>query len=76
MELHNIFQDGLSDYPELLTISEVQNILNVSKSTVLRMLNRNELTRLKFNVGTRISKAEVIKLVSMAEKRGRQWTAT
>lgn len=30
MELHNIFQDGLSDYPELLTISEVQNILNVS----------------------------------------------
>lgn len=63
MKIKDVYSDELSSYPDLLTISEIQEILNISKSTVLRMLNKNELTRLRFSYGTRVSKTEVLKLI-------------
>ena len=63
MKINEIYTDGLCSYPDLLKISDIQKILNISKSTVIRMLNRKELTRLKFSYGTRIAKEEVISLI-------------
>ena len=64
MKINDIFTDGLASYPDLLKIEEAAEILNVSESTVKRMLNSNELTRLKFKSRVRIPKSEVISLVS------------
>jgi excisionase family DNA binding protein len=64
MKINDIFKDGLASYPDLLKIEEAAEILNVSESTVKRMLNANELTRLKFKSRVRIPKSEVISLVS------------
>ncbi len=50
MTLQNEFDDALADYPVMLTVPQVAELLNISKSSVFRLLKVGELERVKFNM--------------------------
>lgn len=47
----------------LLTTPEVAAMLRVSRSTVIRMLNRGDLTRVQLGAATRIRRDDVLALI-------------
>jgi excisionase family DNA binding protein len=44
------FDDELSDYPVMLTVNQVAELLNVSKSSIFRLLKVGQLERVSFKV--------------------------
>ena len=50
MDLQNEFDDALGDYPVMLTVPQVARLLNISKSSVFRLLKTGALERVRFNM--------------------------
>ena len=44
------FDKALADYPFMLTVKQVAELLNVSKSTVFRLLKVGDLERVSFKM--------------------------
>lgn len=44
------FDKALADYPFMLTVKQVAELLNVSKSTVFRLLDMGQLERVSFKM--------------------------
>ncbi len=44
------FEDELSDYPVMLTVNQVAELLNVSKTSIFRLLKVGHLERVRFNL--------------------------
>jgi excisionase family DNA binding protein len=44
------FDDELSDYPVMLTVNQVAELLNVSKTSIFRLLKMGQLERVSFKL--------------------------
>ena len=44
------FEDELLDYPVMLTVNQVAELLNVSKTSIFRLLKVGQLERVSFNL--------------------------
>ena len=44
------FDKALADYPFMLTVKQVAELLSVSKATVVRLLDMGQLERVSFNM--------------------------
>lgn len=50
MMLKAEFEDELSVYPVMLTVNQVARLLNVSKTSIFRLLKVGQLERVSFNL--------------------------
>jgi len=44
------FEDELQGYPVMLTVNQVAGLLNVSKTSIFRLLKAGQLERVSFNL--------------------------
>mgnify|MGYP003991671149 FL=1 len=50
VDLQNEFDDALGDRPVMLTVSQVAELLNISRSSVFRLIKMGGLDQVKFNM--------------------------
>lgn len=62
----------LESYPDLLTLKQVEQILNIKRYTSLRLVTENEIAAFKIGRGWLISKQSLIDYIEnrLNERRG------
>ena len=60
------------DYHDLLTVSEVESLLSVSRSTVLKLLRAGILPGVKIGRQWRIGKDALLQYLNGEQERGRE----
>lgn len=67
-ETRNLYNAIFREYPDVLNVEQVSNILNVSKKTVYKIVKDGSLSCLKVGREIRVPKYFLMKYLNIVEK--------